>query len=115
MLQIPLRSSNGKQPLHMCCKQLAKVFGIARKHTPLVPYNGQRIPNWLPPVAHTNHTQGVTIDSYGRWNDRDSEPCLGKRQQRMWGTTLDQNIRLKLGETADRIERLASHKAGVLE
>jgi hypothetical protein len=56
---------DGRHPFHMCCKQLAKVFGIAREHTPLVPYNSEGIPNWSPLVAYTNNTQGVAINSYG--------------------------------------------------
>ena len=50
---------------HMCSKQLTKVFGIARKHAPLVPNHSPRIFDRFALVRDADNVQPVAISSYG--------------------------------------------------
>ena len=98
---------------HVCSKQLTEVFGIARKHAPLVPNDGPRILDRFALVRDADNVQPVAMSSDGRRNDRDAEPGFCERQQGMRCAALHKDVRLESRETADRIERLAAHETGI--
>ena len=97
----------------MCSKQLTKVFGIARKHAPLVPNYRPRIFDRFALVRDADNVQPVAMSSHGRRNDRDTEPGFCERQQGVGRAALHKDVRLESRETADRIERLAAHEPGI--
>ena len=66
---------------HVLGERFAKVLGIGRHRTPLVPLNGISLSNRLAPVCYANDSQSETIGSQQRRNDRYPLPRFGERQQ----------------------------------
>ncbi len=88
-------------------ERCAKVLGMARHESPLVPLYDITVSQWFSPMSDSSDLQPVTIGpEYGRDNGNPL-PGFSEREQCVRRAALQQNIGLEVGNTAGRIEQPA--------
>jgi hypothetical protein len=91
----------------------AKVLGIARHGTPLVPLDNKTVSQRLSPMRNASVSQPVPIGPQYGWNDGHPLSGFGEREQGGRRAALKQNIGLDVGNTTGRIERPTNRVARI--
>src|SRR5205823_10727946 len=91
----------------------AKVLGVARHGTPLVPLYDKTVSQRLSPMRYASDSQPVPIGSQHGRNDGHPLPGFSEREQGVRRAALKQNIGLNVGNTTRRIEQPTNRVARI--
>jgi hypothetical protein len=104
---------NGEDRLHVVGQRFAKGHGVGRKSAAPVPLNCKSLSNRLSAMGYAGNTQGVSVGSLKRGDDRHTMTNLGQSKQCVRGATLEQDIGSDVCEAAGCVEQPADRIAGV--
>lgn len=100
----PGRTGDRQNVAHIRRECCAKILGIARHETPLVPLDDIMVSQRFSPMSDSSDLQPVTVGpEYGR-DDGDPLPGFSEREQCVRRAALEQNIGFDIRETASCVK-----------